>query len=57
VLKEWPAAYKDSNATFKQFEDFVQKVAGQELRGFFDAWFHSDKMPENVHLYPGSLRP
>jgi aminopeptidase N len=57
VLKEWPAAYKDSNATWKQFEDFVEKTSGQQLRGFFDAWFHSDKIPEALYLYPGSLRP
>jgi aminopeptidase N len=55
VLKEWPAAHKDGNASWAQFEEFVQKTAGQDLKGFFDAWFHSDKMPAEQYLYPGSL--
>ncbi|MBP2321324.1 aminopeptidase N [Kibdelosporangium banguiense] len=57
VLKEWPATHKDSNATWKQFEEFVQKIAGQDLRGFYDAWFHSDQKPADQYLYPGKLRP
>jgi aminopeptidase N len=56
VLKEWPAAHKDSNASWPQFEEFVQKIAGQDLRGFFDAWFRGDKIPTDQYLYPGSLR-
>ncbi|CAM4041337.1 M1 family metallopeptidase [Kibdelosporangium persicum] len=56
VLKEWPAAYKDANASWRQFEDFVQRIAGQDLRGFYDAWFHSDKIPADQYLYPGTLR-
>jgi aminopeptidase N len=56
VLKEWPATHKDGNASWPQFEEFVQRVAGQDLRGFFDAWFHGDKIPADQYLYPGSLR-
>jgi aminopeptidase N len=57
MLKEWPAAHKDGNATWAQFEEFVQKTAGgQDLKGFFDAWFHADKIPADQYLYPGSLR-
>jgi aminopeptidase N len=57
VLKGWPAAHKDGNASWPRFEEFVQGVAGgQDLRGFFDAWFHSDKIPADQYLYPGSLR-
>ncbi len=56
VLKEWPATHKDGNASWSQFEEFVQKTAGgQDLRGFFDAWFHGDKMPADQYLFPGSL--
>jgi aminopeptidase N len=56
VLKEWPASHKDGNATWPQFEEFVQKTSGQDLTGFFDSWFHSDKIPADQYLYPGSLR-
>ena len=56
VLKEWPAAHKDGNATWPQFEEFAQKIAGQDLRGFYDAWFRGDKIPADQYLYPGSLR-
>jgi aminopeptidase N len=55
LLKEWPAAHRDGNASWPQFEEFTQRLAGQNLRAFFDAWFHGDKMPGNEHLYPGSL--
>lgn len=56
VLKEWTATHKDGNASWAQFEEFVQKTANQDLRGFFDAWFHGDKIPADQYLYPGPLR-
>ncbi|GAB3869548.1 M1 family metallopeptidase [Kibdelosporangium lantanae] len=56
VLKEWPVAHKQGNASWQQFEDFVQKIAGQDLKAFFEAWFHQAKIPEDQYLYPGSLR-
>jgi aminopeptidase N len=55
VLREWPAAHRDGNATWPQFEDFVQQLTGQNLRGFLDAWFHADTQPADNYLYPGSL--
>jgi aminopeptidase N len=56
VLREWPARHRDSNASWAQFENFVGEVAGQDLRGFFDAWFRSEGKPADEYLYPGSLR-
>jgi aminopeptidase N len=56
VLKEWPAKYRDGNASWPQFEKFVQDLAGKDLSGFFAAWFHSDKKPDDKYLFPGSLR-
>jgi aminopeptidase N len=56
VLKEWPAAHRDSNASWPEFEQFVAGIAGQDLRGFFDAWFRGDKIPGDPYLFPGSLR-
>ncbi|HET9139666.1 M1 family metallopeptidase [Actinophytocola sp.] len=56
VLKEWPAQHRDGNASWTEFEQFVQQIAGQDLRGFFDAWFHTAGKPADQYLYPGNLR-
>ena len=56
VLREWPAVHRDGNASWPQLEEFVAGIAGQDLRGFFDAWFHGDKIPADEYLFPGSLR-
>ena len=56
VLKEWPAKHKDGNASWLEFEEFVQEIAGQDLSRFFKAWFHDDTQPAEEFLYPGPLR-
>jgi len=56
VLREWPAAHRDSNASWPQFEEFVAERAGRDLRPFFDAWFRGSQEPPDELLYPGSLR-
>jgi aminopeptidase N len=56
VLREWPAKHRDGNASWPEFEQFVQDVAEKDLSGFFVAWFHSDTQPDDEYLYPGSLR-
>jgi len=56
VLKEWPAKHRDGNASWPDFEKFVSDLSGKDLKGFFGAWFHSDKKPADQYLYPGSLR-
>ncbi len=56
VLKEWAAKHKDGNASWLEFEDFVQEIAGQDLSGFFQAWFHDGTQPADEFLYPGPLR-
>ena len=55
VLREWPARHKDGNASWPEFERFVAEVSGQNLRPFFDAWFHATTIPAPKHLYPGTL--
>lgn len=55
VLRGWPARHRWGNATWPQFEDYVQKVSGKDLSGFFTAWFHSVNRPEDRYLFPGSL--
>jgi aminopeptidase N len=55
VLKEWPAKHKDGNASWPEFEKFTQEIAGQDLTGFFKAWFRDDTQPTDEYLYPGPL--
>jgi aminopeptidase N len=56
ILREWPTKHKDGNASWSEFEKFVEEVAGKDLGAFFVAWFHSDTQPADEFLYPGSLR-
>jgi aminopeptidase N len=56
LLREWQADHKDGNASWPQFEDLAQRLSGQNLRGFFDAWFRGSAKPADNYLYPGSLR-
>lgn len=56
VLHEWTARHRDGNASWPEFEQLVQEVAGKEQRAFFDAWFRGTQKPADEHLFPGSLR-
>jgi aminopeptidase N len=57
VLKGWPQRHGDGNASWPQFESYVEEVSGQQLDGFFQAWFHGTTRPADEYLWPGSLRP
>ena len=56
ILKDWAADHKDGNASWPEFEKFVEDVTKKDLSAFFVAWFHSDTRPADEFLYPGSLR-
>lgn len=56
LLKEWPAEFKDDNASWTQFEQFAEEVADQDLTDFFAAWFRGKSKPAEEFLYPGTLR-
>jgi aminopeptidase N len=56
VLKEWPAKYRDGNASWPDFEKMVTETSGKDLTAFFEAWFRSDTQPSDEFLYPGPLR-
>lgn len=56
VLLEWADRNRGGNASWPEFEDFVNEVAGRDLRDFFDAWFHGTSLPDEKYLFPGSLR-
>lgn len=56
VLTGWTAKYKDGNASMDGFQTYVEETAGQDLGGFFDAWFRGKDKPADEFLYPGPLR-
>lgn len=56
VLREFPARHRNGNASWPQFEDFIERVSGQRLDDFFDAWFRGTEQPAGEYLYPGTLR-
>ncbi|TCO55833.1 M1 family metallopeptidase [Actinocrispum wychmicini] len=57
ILKDWPALHKNGDATFKDWQKYVELVTGKDLSGFFDAWFYGKSKPEDKYLYPGKLKP
>jgi aminopeptidase N len=57
ILKTWPALHRDGNATWPQFESYVELISGKDLHGFFDAWFRGTTQPADQYLWPGTLKP
>ncbi|MEV0680826.1 M1 family metallopeptidase [Actinosynnema sp. NPDC050436] len=56
VLRTWLARHQDGNASWPEFEAHVEQVSGQDLDGFFAAWFRGDTVPAEEHLWPDGLR-
>lgn len=55
ILEQWPATYGGKNATFEEFEAFVNRTTGQDESAFMDAWFRGTTVPAEEYLYPGDL--
>ncbi|TWP51174.1 M1 family metallopeptidase [Lentzea tibetensis] len=56
ALTSWTAEHREGNASWPEFEDHVEKVSGQQLDAFYQAWFRDAGIPADEHLRPGSLR-
>jgi len=56
VLKGWISTHREGNASWPEFEAHVEKISGQDLDGFFAAWFRGDRRPADEYLMPGPLR-
>ncbi|ACU98496.1 M1 family metallopeptidase [Saccharomonospora viridis] len=52
LLREWPAEYANGNASWEQFEEFTERIAGEELDAFFEDWFRGTELPAKEHLHP-----
>lgn len=57
LIKQWPQQHRSDYAGWPQFETFAQQVTGQDLTGFFHAWFRSATVPADKYLWPGTLKP
>ncbi|MCP2164697.1 M1 family metallopeptidase [Goodfellowiella coeruleoviolacea] len=56
ALRTWAAVHRDGNATWSEFESHLEQAAGQQLDGFFAAWFRAAEVPADEYLWPASLR-
>jgi aminopeptidase N len=57
ILKTWPTLHRNGNASLPEFQAYTERVAHQDLKGFFDAWFYGNTKPAPAYLYPGTLHP
>jgi len=55
ILKDWPATYGGKNASFDDFEAFVNQETGKDNTAFIDAWFRGTTVPAAQYLCPGDL--
>ena len=55
LLKGWPKDYADKPASWDDFQAYVNKLSGQDLTPFMDAWFKGTTVPPAKYLHPGGL--
>ncbi|GHJ46072.1 peptidase [Catellatospora sp. TT07R-123] len=46
ILKTWTSENKDRNVTTEQFIALAERISGQDLHAFFDAWLFQPTRPE-----------
>lgn len=57
LLRTWPQEHRGEYVTWPQLESFAEQGTGQDLAGFFRAWFRSAGVPSDEYLWPGDLAP
>ena len=57
LIEQWPRQHRGAHVGWPRFERFAEKVTGQDLTGFFQAWFRGATVPEDRYLWPGTLTP
>jgi aminopeptidase N len=45
LLRHWVRAHAGGNARIPEFQRLAERLSGQHLSGFFDAWLHAGKKP------------
>ncbi|MDX8036877.1 M1 family metallopeptidase [Lentzea sp. BCCO 10_0856] len=56
ALQTWTTEHRDGNASWPEFENLFKKASGQQLDGFFAAWFRGSGIPEDQYLLPAGVR-
>ncbi|MEV0403175.1 M1 family aminopeptidase [Actinoallomurus sp. NPDC050550] len=57
LIEQWPQEHRDDYVDWPQFEAFAEKITGQDLTGFFQAWFRGATVPADQYLWPSTLKP
>ncbi|MET9628036.1 M1 family metallopeptidase [Lentzea sp. NPDC006480] len=56
ALQSWTAGHRNGNASWPEFENHFKQASGQNLDGFFNAWFRSSGIPDDQYLLPVGVR-
>ena len=56
LLKQWPRDHRGDFVTVPRFEALAEAISGQDLTGFFQAWFSGSAIPADEYLWPGALK-
>jgi aminopeptidase N len=56
ALQTWLVKHRDGNASWPEFEEHFKTASGQQLDGFFAAWFRKSGIPEDQYLLPVGVR-
>lgn len=57
LLRAWPQEHRGEYVSWPELESFAERVSGQDLTGFYRAWFRGAGMPADEYLWPGALAP
>lgn len=57
LLQRWTRVNRGNYAAWPRFEALAEEVSGQDLDGFFAAWFRGSTVPAEEYLWPGPLKP
>ena len=55
LLRGWPATYGGRAASWTDFVAYANKISGQHLNAFLDAWFVGKTVPAAQYLHPGGI--
>ncbi|ONK13553.1 M1 family metallopeptidase [Streptomyces sp. MP131-18] len=55
LIRQWPQERRGDYADWPEFEAFAETVTGQDLTGFFQAWFRDGTVPADEYLWPGGV--
>ncbi len=56
ALQSWTSTHRNGNASWPDFENHFKQASGQQLDGFFTAWFRSSGIPDDQYLLPVGVR-